>query len=323
MKNSKRFGNPAYPNYFADPFVFRLDGHFYAVGTGEAHHPEFADRVFPMLRSEDFINWTAIDGALLPPDPSLGTDFWAPEIVQEGDRFFLYYSVGFADRNHQLRVATSDTPLGPFRDTGEPVLDPKSCGFAIDPNPFKDEQGNWYLFYARDLLDGDRPGTSIVMAQLDDMRKVRDDYQIVVRAAHDWQRFERGRAIYGSIYDWHTLEGPCVIKHLERYYCLYSAGNWQDDTYGLDYLSSDAITGPFEDDNDGSGPRLLKTVPRKVIGPGHNSVVVGPNDITQYIAYHAWDAAKNARRLCFDVLDWTPNGPRCQGPTWEPKVVDW
>jgi len=52
-----------------------------------------------------------------------------------------------------------------------------------------------------------------------------------------------------------------------------------------------------------------------VIGPGHNSVVVGPDNVTQYIVYHAWDKAHTARRMCVDKLVWTADGPRCS-PTW-------
>jgi beta-xylosidase len=317
----QEFVNPAHHSYLADPFVFQWEGTFYAVGTGESEgRPD--GKLFPTLRSEDFIRWEEGEGALIPPDESLGTNFWAPEIAHSDGVFYLYYSVGVEDRGHKLRVATGRAPCGPFTDCG-PLLDDPSCSFAIDPHAFQDRDGQWYLFYARDFLDSDRPGTSIVVAPLEGMTRISKDFTVVARAGHDWQRFEKDRSIYGGIYDWHALEGPCMVHHEGRYYCLYTGGHWQTERYGLDYVWSDSILGPYVDDNPGDAPRLLKTVPDLVIGPGHNSVVLGPNGLTQYIAYHAWDAKKTARRLCFDVLDWTPEGPRCLGPTYEPKVVDW
>jgi len=45
------------------------------------------------------------------------------------------------------------SPLGPYQDVG-PLLDPSDCPFAIDPHPFRDEDGQWYLF-ARDFLDSE------------------------------------------------------------------------------------------------------------------------------------------------------------------------
>lgn len=72
-------------------------------------------------------------------------------------RFWLYYSVGFEDRGHHLRVAVSRSPTGPFIDQGV-NLSPTER-FAIDASPFRDDDGTWYLFHARDVLEGDRVGT--------------------------------------------------------------------------------------------------------------------------------------------------------------------
>jgi hypothetical protein len=59
----------------------------------------------------------------------------------------------------------------------------------------------------------------------------------------------------------------------------------------------------------------LKTVPGRVIGPGHHSIVEGPDGASDWMVYHAWDPAMRARRMCIDPLLWEDNGPRCVGPT--------
>ena len=87
-----------------------------------------------------------------PAAAELGTDYWAPEVVEADGRFWLYYSVGHGDAGHHLRVAVADHPFGPFRDTGVNLTPHEQ--FAIDPHPFRDDDGTWYLFYARDVLDG-------------------------------------------------------------------------------------------------------------------------------------------------------------------------
>jgi hypothetical protein len=61
--------------------------------------------------------------------------------------------------------------------------------------------------------------------------------------------------------------------------------------------------------------------PGRVLGPGHNSIVLGPDGQTEYIVYHAWDINLEARRMCVDQLIWTPSGPRCDGPTWTPQTL--
>ncbi len=97
--------------------------------------------------------------------------------------------------------------------------------------------------------------------------------------------------------------------------CFYSGGRWENESYGVDYAVASHVLGPYTDYGDGSGARVLRTRGQELIGPGHNSIVRGPNDETDYLVYHAWDRGMTARRLCIDPVDWTREGPRCQGPT--------
>src|SRR5262245_24917693 len=111
METALAHRQPVMEDYFADPFVWEFDGEYFAVGTGEREAMGYpGEMVFPLLRSPDLESWQRVGRALLRPDAALGTHFWAPEVAHHEGKFFLYYSVGFADKNHRLRVATSDTP---------------------------------------------------------------------------------------------------------------------------------------------------------------------------------------------------------------------
>lgn len=334
---TRYYRNPVYEAYLADPFVWEFDGTYYAIGTGpieasgevpeaEASAPGLSSefRIFPLLRSDDFVTWHAYGGALAQPDPELGDTFWAPEIASHDGLFYLYYSVGFADRDHQIRVATSRHPLGPYRDERNALVDAATTPFAIDPHPFRDDDGSWYLFYASDYLDtegGAYAGTALSVDRMLDMTTLAGEPQTVLRSHYPWQLFMRNREMYGRIWDWYTLEGPTVRKHEGRYYCFFSGGRWDSDRYGVDYATADAVMGPYADGGSAEGPRILHSVPEHMIGPGHSSVVIGPDRETEYLVYHAWDAARTARYMCLDRLSWTPGGPRCEGPTWTPQEV--
>lgn len=323
------YTNPVYPGYFADPFVWHHQGVYYAIGTGPAEAAGQVDNidkrcVFPLLTSGDLLNWQFANNALLRPDPALGNNFWAPEVAYHNGTFYLYYSVGHEDKDHRLRVATSPNPLGPYQDLGKSLLDPESCPFAIDPHPFCDDDGQWYLFYARDFLDTEgnvRAGTALMVDRLVNMTELAGEGRVVLRARCDWQRFLANRPMYGGIYDWHTLEGPCVRKHEGRYYCFYSGGRWETEDYGVDYGVADQVMGPYSDLGNEAGPRVLRSVPGYVLGPGHNSMIIGPQNQGEYLVYHAWDSDMQARRMCIDPLIWTAEGPHCQGPTWTPMPL--
>lgn len=336
--NKLTYTNPVYRGYFADPFVWKHQGVYYAIGTGakeaEGEVDEIASttgvkstgelRVFPLLRSDDFLTWHFAGNALVRPDPALGDNFWAPEVAYCDGKFYLYYSVGHEDKNHQLRVAISDEPLGPYQDVGQPLLDPSVYPFAIDPHAFCDQDGQWYLFYARDFLDTEgeaRAGTALMVDRLEGMTKLAGVGQVVLRARSDWQRFLANRPMYGGIYDWHTLEGPCVRFHEGRYYCFYSGGRWETESYGVDYGVADSVMGPYSDAGNEAGPRVLRSVPGHVLGPGHNSIIEGPDGQSEYIVYHAWGTNMEMRQMCLDQLIWTPDGSRCSGPTWTPQTI--
>lgn len=304
------YQNPVYSGYFADPFVFQANGAYYALGTGGSAEEGVA---FTVLSSPDLVRWHKLGWALEAPS-GLGTHFWAPEVAFHDGRYYLYYSVGFEDRHHQIRVAVGDGPAGPYRDVAALV---NKHGFAIDASPFQDADGSWYLFYARDFLEQngrDRVGTGLVVDRLETMTRVGGEERVVARPEADWQRFRSDRPIYGGVYDWHTLEGPSVLRHQGRYYCFYSGGCWQNDSYGIDYAEAPHPLGPWTSASDLAGGRVLRTVSGRVIGPGHNSFATGP-DGRLYIVYHAWDEAMSGRRMCIDPLDWTAEGPRCEGPS--------
>ena len=310
----KLHANPVYAGYLADPFVWRSNETYYAIGTGAADAAgETLGKAFTILQSSDFYTWKFAANALIRPHPALGNSFWAPEVAFHDNWFYLYYSVGHGDKDHQLRVAKSANPQGPYKDLGITLIDLDRCPFAIDPHPFKDEDDQWYLFYARDFLDtdGGRAGTGLMVAKLADMTHLADEGRMVLRAHADWQRFQNQRLMYGRVWDWHTLEGPCVRKHDGRYYCFYSGGRWETENYGVDYGVSENVMGRILDFGNEAGPRVLRTVPGHVIGPGHNSIVVGPDGETEMHCYHTWDKEMKMRQLCIDRLIWTHDGPRC------------
>jgi GH43 family beta-xylosidase len=193
----------------------------------------------------------------------------------------------------------------------------------LTPTPFRDDDGQWCLFYARDFLELDegRAGTALAVSRLETMTCVAREWRVVSRARFDWQRFLANRPLYGAGYDWHTLEGPCVRKHDGRYYCFYSGGRWETDSYGVDYVIADSPIGPYVDTGVATGARVLRTAAGRVPGPGHNSIAAGPDGKTDLMVYHAWDPAMKARRLCIDPLDWTTDGPRCRGPSSTPPRI--
>lgn len=307
------FNNPVYTGYLADPFCWYHDGMYYAVGTrgGGAHDPA---RDVPMLKSKDLQHWESVGEVLELPADERGGAVWAPETAYHDGTFYLYYHANGNGKGFRIRVATSQNPEGPYRDTGTPLTDVTQNDFVIDSSAFRDDDGQWYLFYATDFTNTDATtfrGTALAVDRLIDMTRLEGRPTPVMRAHWQWQVYERNRNMRGKVADWFTLEGPEVVKRGGKYYCFYSGGNYQNDSYGVDYLVADNIRGPWTEVGRERGPQMVRSIPGQVFGPGHNSIVRSPEG-QDYFVYHAWNPERTRRQLWVDPLLWSNGVPRVE-----------
>jgi arabinan endo-1,5-alpha-L-arabinosidase len=294
---------PVWDGYCADPFVMRNGSSYTMYGT--APGPLADGRFFQTLSSDDLSTWTDVGGALVPlPGAAPGTEYWAPEVVPVDGVYWMYYSAGTGDQGHHLRAATATKPEGPFHDAGVDLT--PDLPFAIDPSPFLDSDGSWWLYFATDQLGSERPGTVLAVARMITMSSL-GEHRILLTATADWQRYQANRAMYGQVLDWHTLEGPQVIQHEGRYWMCFSAGNWHDPGYGVGLATAAHPQGPWQQLGDRAV--FLNSVDTGLIGPGHNSLFTDQAGLV-YTAFHAWDEQRTRRSPHLAPIDWTEDGPR-------------
>jgi GH43 family beta-xylosidase len=118
------------------------------------------------------------------------------------------------------------------------------------------------------------------------------------------------------VYDWYTVEGAAVLHRDGRWYCFYSGGRWENESYGITYVVADHPLGPYRYPPDAKP--LIATVPGYVLGPGHHSFTTAPNGEQVYV-YHAWDTAMRARLMRIDRFGWVGDQPFLHTPTWTPQ----
>jgi GH43 family beta-xylosidase len=306
LETDRTYKNPVYPRSFPDPFVLKHGRDYFAYCTGI--HDD--GRVFATLHSTDLVHWRELGGAMT----KLHNDapfYWAPEVTSVGGRFFLYYSVG-NETLMELRLAVSGRPQGGFEDVGVRLT---SEEFAIDPHVFIDDDGQRYMFYATDFLEHTHVGTGTVVDRMLDWDKLEGAPRPVTRAKYDWQVYDPERKEKGGV-RWHTVEGPFVIKRKGRYFEMFSGGNWQNTSYGVSFATSDEIVTDREWQQFSDGEKtlpIIRTTPDVIVGPGHNSVVRGPNGRELYCVYHRWTDA--GRVMAIDRMDFAGERIFVNGPT--------
>jgi len=159
----------------ADPTVIRGqagDPYWYALCTSDSLSDEDVDgagvrrqHLVPTMRSSDLVSWVYMGDAFATRPswvaPSAG--LWAPEIVFRNGRYYLYYvATDVVDAvsgepgcssDNAIGVATSASPLGPWVDSGAPVVAPRrgggGCNFfwTYDPDVLVTSSGQSYLYY--------------------------------------------------------------------------------------------------------------------------------------------------------------------------------
>ena len=152
---------------YGDPAVLKTDEGYILTATSND-----APDAFPILRSHDLETWTH-EGFVFPEGEApawtaQGTkigDFWAPEMARVGDEYWLVYTARQKSNALAIGLARSDSPTGPWRDLGHPLLaghavnttgltgdpdQPVLSGGVIDSHIFIDSDGTRYLFWKRD-----------------------------------------------------------------------------------------------------------------------------------------------------------------------------
>lgn len=307
MTSGPTYLNPVYPRSFPDPFVLKFRGEYWGYCTGFWND----GRAFGILHSRDLVEWEEKAGAM-EPLPGGHTCYWAPEVTYDNGRFYLYYSVGNEERM-EIRVAVADSPEGPFADSGRRLTGEP---FAIDAHVFLDRDGTRWLFYATDFLTHSHIGTGTVRDRMVDPFTLAGDPRPVTLPRHDWHVYHPNRPEKGGV-RWHTVEGPFVLERDGLYYQMFSGGNWQNPTYGVSYATSEEGPRSLEEWTQEALPILRTT--GEVVGPGHNSVVRGPDNRQLWCVYHRWSPDTSARVLAIDLLDWEGSRMRVDGPSTTPQ----
>ena len=113
------YANPVMDADFPDPAVILApDGFYYAYATQTLRDGEWLN--IQVARSPDLVHWQHL-GDALPDKPAWARetqDFWAPYVLQDGDRYLMYYSATpTLPRSRAWTLPGRrdfDSPAGPF-----------------------------------------------------------------------------------------------------------------------------------------------------------------------------------------------------------------
>lgn len=284
---------PVFKENFPDPFVLLHGSEFIAYSTNDGPN-------VPMATSTDLVHWTFVTdpatGRKRDALPTLGswakTGFtWAPEVLQLGGRYLLYYTASDVKKSAQcIGVAESADPRGPFVDSrAEPIVCQTDLGGSIDPDAFRDSDGKLFLYFKN---DGNRvhARTSLWGQPLaPDGLSVTGQPVELIKDDQAWE--ER------------VVEAPTMVRSPIGYELFFSGGffGWNPEEgglspYAMGYASCAGPLGPCNAARE--NPILHSFYDREagcLSGPGHQSIfAVGARS---FMSFHAWEASSGCRKV--------------------------
>lgn len=288
--------NPVLNGYYADPEIIfsEREQKYYLYPTSDGFHG-WSGKYFEVFESEDLIHWTNQGKIIdLTTDVSWANrNAWAPCAIEKkvGETYKYYYYFTAAQK---IGVAVADHPAGPFKDSGEALIDFRPAGVnggqEIDPDVFHDPvSGKYYLYWGNGYM---------AVAELnDDMVSIKKETLQVLTPDATYR------------------EGTEVFYRNGKYYFMWSEDDTRSPNYRVRYATANSPTGPLHIPTENLV--IEKDPAQGVFGTGHNAVVYSKAQDQWYLVYHRFnrpkgihmgDAAGFNREVCIDQLNFDANG---------------
>jgi beta-xylosidase len=293
--------NPLFAGeWYADPEIAVVDKTFWIFPTVSTTYEKGI--YFDAFSSSDLVNWEKhpriIDTTTIK---WLRKALWAPAFVQHNGKCFLFFGANdiqtpeskwWRPENAKqsqyggIGICVADQPAGPYTDyLGKPLIDKVYNGAQpIDQFVFKDKDGQYYLIY------GGWKHCNIA--------KLANDFKSIIP-------FENGELLK-EITPEGYVEGPVMFIRNNKYYLMWSEGDWAKSSYRVAYSWSDTPIGPFKRIG-----TVLEQDSAIATGAGHHSMLQIPDTDSWYIVYHRRpipNKGTNHRVVCIDRIYFDADG---------------
>lgn len=305
----------------ADPYWYMYCTTDPLTGADRDANGDLIFRLIPVSRSLDLVNWTYVGDAFAarPAWVADSAGLWAPNIEYIDGKYYLYYTApdtDLAGGGSAIGVGVSDSPVGPFVDSGAPVVEPHAAPccpgsrrWVFDPDVIADAGGQLWIYYGSYF-----GGISVRRLSADGLRSDPAS-QVEVTVANRY-------------------EGAHVVFKDGFYYLFASATDCcRGPLTGYSVFAGRATspTGPFVDREGVSllagrvgGTPVISMNGNRWVGPGHNFVF---QDFAGdwWTVYHAIDRTDpyfagtrnfTKRPVLLDPLDWVDGWPTVRAGRW-------
>jgi hypothetical protein len=254
--------------FTADPSAHVFDGKIYIypshdIDAGDAFDDlgsHFAMEDYHVFSTTDPLKGQITDHGLalhLNDVPWASRQMWAPDATEKDGQYYLFFPAKDHDGIFRIGVALSNKPEGPFIPESMPI----DQSFSIDPAVFKDDDGEYYMYFGgiwggqlqrwrKGFFDGSEPESPTAFlpepnepALCPKIARLSPDLLAFAEKPRDLLiTDESGHALKQGDIDRRFFEASWMHKFNNKYYFSYSTG----DTHHICYAVGDSPYGPFQ-----------------------------------------------------------------------------
>lgn len=339
----------------ADPFVLKDKDEsgkecFYLYSTSR----DLNAKGFEVYKSYNLGDWIKNEAVFMCEGTWCNKNLWAPEVIKDGDTYYLFYSAQWNDDNQgfYISVATSDGPANPFieyqatKSSQEPLIQFENhvneipatyrsnlvghngkVGYikVIDANPFIDPvTGKKYLYFIADLNTDYTPESFVFGMEMEDW--LTPKYNTLTRLT-EFGKVSPGSDEY-TIESGRTNEGCEMYYHNGKYYLAFSTGTYMMAEYQVRQAIGDSPLGPFTKIQYNDGGTIIFTEATSIRqSAGHHCFLEIGDEL--YIVYHSFFNDRDVdggRKPAVDKIAWVKNSEgievmQVNGPTTTPQPL--
>ncbi|PAX06736.1 glycoside hydrolase family 43 protein [Sphingomonas lenta] len=249
--------------YTADPSAHVFQGRIYVYPSHDIDGPAPEDDLGGHFEMRDYrvlsmdrvgapvtVHPVALDVAQVPWATK---QMWAPDAAYKNGTYYLYFPAKDRQGAFRIGVATSKSPVGPFKAKPRPI----KGSFSIDPAVFTDDDGRSYMYFGgiwggqlqRNVTgrydpngsktDLNRPNAPALMPKVARLDASMTEFAEKPRDALIVD--EGGKPLLGGDTNRRFFEAAWMHKYNGKYYLSYSTG----DTHYLVYAVGTSPYGPF------------------------------------------------------------------------------
>ncbi|KJD34384.1 alpha-N-arabinofuranosidase [Tamlana nanhaiensis] len=259
--NKKAISQPLVTHmYTADPSAHVFNGKIYIYPSHDIdagipfndNGDHFGMEDYHVFSMDSVCSKAVDNGLALHVDdvPWAEKQMWAPDATEKDGKYYLFFPARDYEGFFKIGVAISDSPTGPFTPQPQPI----KGSYSIDPAIFKDDDGNYYLYfggiwggmlqkYRNNIFDTKnelpKPDETALMPLV---AKLQDDLLEFSEEVKQVQIIdENGDLLLEGDNDRRFFEAAWMHKYNGKYYFSYSTG----DTHFICYGIGDNPYGPF------------------------------------------------------------------------------